>query len=765
MKKIILFQFCLLIISPSISQTLIGKIYSENQNVPYANIILEGTSLGTSSNHNGFYKITDLPLGEQTLIVSSIGMVDEKIYVKVKKGLNEIDIELHPSIYNLDQIVVTGTKTLKKKTKSAVMVNIINSKQLENINACTIADGLNFQSGVRLETDCQTCNYTQLRMNGLAGGYSQILINGKAIFSPLTSLYGLEQIPINMVDRIEIIKGGGSALYGSSAIGGTVNIITKKPINNGFYLGYMIGNINNQSTDEIINANTTVLSNNKNSGTTIFMNHRKRLIYDHNDDNFSEIPEIQGNSFGANFFISNSEKSKLEINIGNLYEYRYGGEITDGPPHLSMQAEERIQNVFLGDIDYQIYFNDFKSSVNTYLAAQHTDRKHFTGIRPELGTEDDIDYLSNPPYGKSINTTTQVGVQLNHNSSILFGNNTITLGYEYIIDDILDEIETYNFLIDQKVKNFGTFIQSDWNLTQRFNLLSGFRIDKHSLLNNYIISPRVSTLYTLNPNTQIRLSYSTGFRAPQAFDSDLHIAFSGGGVSMIQLSDNLKEEQSKSLSWSMNYNIATNKYFFGVTLEGFYTRLKNAFFLDPIGNDIYGDIFIKKNGDGATVRGLNIEIRSNLNKKIQFESGFTYQNSEYDSPVVYSLNLAEKNEFLRTPKLYGYSTIEYFINNKFNLMANLIHTGSMDIVHFAGAPNQNEDEYVETEVFNTLSIKAIYIQKIQTLGFSSEFSIGVHNLTNAYQQIFDTSKNRDSNFIYGPNSPRKIFISIKIKSL
>ena len=105
---------------------------------------------------------------------------------------------------------MTGTKTFKRQTKSAVIVNVIDSKTLDNVQACNLSEGLRFQSGLRVETDCQTCNYTQLRMNGLAGGYSQILINGRPIFSPLTGLYGLEQIPVNMIDNIEIIRGGGS---------------------------------------------------------------------------------------------------------------------------------------------------------------------------------------------------------------------------------------------------------------------------------------------------------------------------------------------------------------------------------------------------------------------------------------------------------------------------------------------------------------------------------------------------------------------------
>jgi len=132
----------------------------------------------------------------------------------------------------LSEFVITGTKTFRRKTDSPVIVNVLEGKALQNLQACNVSEGLKFQPGLRIETNCQTCNYTQLRMNGLQGAYSQILINGRPIMSPLLGLYGMEQLPSNMVERIEVVRGGGSSLYGSSAIGGTVNIITRLPEKN-----------------------------------------------------------------------------------------------------------------------------------------------------------------------------------------------------------------------------------------------------------------------------------------------------------------------------------------------------------------------------------------------------------------------------------------------------------------------------------------------------------------------------------------------------
>ena len=754
--------FCLNVSAQSIE----GKVEANQSPVPFANIVLDNNNnKGVAANNDGVFVIENVKKGSHYIVVSAIGMVRKKVHIDIVEGVNTINIELKSSAYNLNQVVVTGTKTFKRRTESPVIVNVIDNKQLQSVQACNLSEGLNFQPGIRVETDCQTCNYTQLRMNGLAGGYSQILINGRSIFSPLTGLYGMEQIPVNMIDRIEIVRGGGSSLYGSSAIGGIVNVITKIPNVNNFRFGYDYGRINNKADDKVLHANATVVSESKNTGATIFVNNRQRMWYDHNDDNYSELPELKDNTFGANFFFLFSENQKLEFNIGSLHEYRYGGEMIDGAAHFAMQAEERVHDVLLANADYQINFNDGKSSLVAYLAGQKTKREHYTGIRPDSNSNEEAEYLLNLPYGASLNTTKQVGVQVNHKYDKFIGINVLTVGSEYTSDDVMDEILAYNYLVDQKIKTTGVFLQSDWNFTENINLLSGVRLDKHSLLEDVVLSPRVSFLYKLQRNSQFRVSYSTGFRAPQAFDADLHIAFAGGGVSRIMLLEGLKEERSKSLSSSYNYDRATERYIFGVTIEGFYTILDDAFYLDPVGEDEYGDIFVKRNGAGATVKGVTMEFRANFIRKVQVESGITMQRSLYNDKVSYSDELEGKYNFLRTPNNYGYVTINYTLSDKYNFSANLVNNGKMDLVHMAGAPEQSEDEYLTSEIFNTIGLKASYIQKLKKVGVWLEYSIGVKNLTNAYQNNFDSLKNRDSNFVYGPGAPMSICFSLVLKTI
>ncbi len=728
--------------------------------------VAKTSNLGTTTNAKGHFHINEVPFGRYEVTASFIGYknVSKWIVIDAKNKKIDLHFNLNENSNSLNEIVVTGTKTAKRKTNSPVIVNVISAKTLTNVQACNLSEGLKFQPGLRVESNCQTCNYTQLRMNGLAGGYSQILINGRPIFSPLTGLYGLEQLPTNMIDRIEVVRGGGSSLYGSSAIGGTVNVITKVPKKNSYELNSFYQNINGKTNDVVFSGNASLVSENTNSGVSFFFNHRERGLYDHNADNFSELPKLENTSFGTNLFFLPNDNQKLEINISNLNEFRFGGEMTTKPAYLTQQSEERTHNVWMGSADYQINFNEDNSSFISYIAWQNTKRKHYTGIFPDDATAIQA-HLENPPYGTSNANTLQGGIQLNHKVyDFIKGTNTFTLGTEYVVDAVFDEILTYNYEIDQTTKNFGLFLQSDWEITPAVTLLSGVRMDKHNLVDKLVFSPRISLLYKYKSETQFRLNYGTGFRAPQAFDTDLHIAFAGGGISRVSLSPNLIPEKSQSFSASINYDKPTKHFIAGFTLEGFYTRLNKVFFLQPIGQDIFGELFEKQNGQGATVQGITLELRANYDKKIQIETGLTIQSSMFDKKRTPIDGLDGVKEFMRTPTNYGFATLSYTPNKKMNVNLNYIYTGKMKVPHVAGAPNQLIDEIITSKPFSELSAKAAYTFNIPKMKFDFEFYGGVKNMFNSYQETFDIGKNRDSNFVFGPSLPRTVYIGLKLKS-
>lgn len=707
------------------------------------------------------------PVGEHTLQISSVGFhkYSQLISVAADETL-QVLAELNEEKLNLNEVVVTGTRTAKRITDSPVIVNLIDSKGLDQVVATNLSEGLRFQPGLRVETDCQTCNYTQLRINGLQGGYSQILINGRPVFSPLTGLYGMEQIPANMIERIEVVRGGISALYGSSAIGGTVNVITKIPTTNSYDITNTFQSVDGKSSDNILSANATVLNKAENAGATFFVNNRNREAYDSNGDNFSEMPLLKNNSFGANMFFLPAENQKLELSLSSIYEYRYGGEMVEKPAFLAQQSEERSHHVFMGSADYQINFNDNKNSLILYYGGQSTIRKHYTGIIPDDSLEF-IKFTANPPYGTSEVTTHQGGVQLNNRfNRFLSGDAVLTVGAEYVYDAVFDEIEAYNYLIDQTTTNLGIFAQHDWNITPQLNFLAGLRLDNHNLVDNLILSPRLSLLYKLRQSTQFRLGWGTGFRAPQAFDADLHIAFAGGGVSRISLADDLKEERSNSYTASVNYDKAAQHYILGFTLEGFYTILDDAFYQFPLGTDEFGERFEKRNGSSATVKGVTLEIRANYDYLLQLEAGFTLQSSRFEEAIENISGLPATHEFLRTPNDYGYATLTYNPTKQWNISANLVYTGTMKLAHFAGEnTGQDIDEITSSTPFTELGVRLGRTFEIKRINTGIELFGGVKNILDAYQTDFDLGKNRDSNYIYGPGMPRTFFVGLRIKSL
>lgn len=773
MKLKITFFFALLIacFQGLYAQTgsITGVVHIEGAPLELAQLTIEDTEQSVHTDSQGKFTFSDLAYGTYKVTSAYMGFATstQTAILSVAQPTVHLDYDLTEQKFELDEVVVTGTKTVKRQTDSPVIVNIIDSKTISNVQACNLSEGLKFQPGLRVETDCQTCNYTQLRMNGMTGGYSQILINGRPIFSPLTGLYGMEQLPANMIDRLEIVRGGGSSLYGSSAIGGTVNLITKIPKKNGHEIDYTYQNVDGQANDHSVSGNATLVSESNNSGVSLFMNHRNREMYDANGDNFSEIPLVKNTAIGANMFLLPGKDQKVELNVSRIHEYRFGGEMIDNESaYLAQQSEERTHDVWMASADYQINFNDDKTSLITYLAWQNTDREHYTGIQPDAGTIEYDDFMVNPPYGTSVVSTYNIGTQLNHKiNQFLTGKNVLTFGLEYLYDDVLDNIPAYNYIIDQTTTDLGMFVQSDWELTPNLSLLTGLRMDDHNLVDQLVLSPRTSLLYKWKENTQFRLSYGSGFRAPQALDADLHIAFAGGGISRVSLSPDLTQENSQSLSASINYDKMTKKWIAGFTLEGFYNQLTDAFVLQPIGEDEYGELFVKENGDEATVQGATLELRANYNRKVQLESGFTLQSSRYNKPVEYIEGVAGIRDFIRTPNDYGYAIITFTPNKKWNATANYVYTGKMKAPHFAGAVNQTVDEIITTNTFSDVSTKVGYTIPYKNLKSNIELYGGVKNILNAYQDDFDIGKNRDSNFIYGPAMPRTFYIGVKLMGI
>ncbi len=205
------------------------------------------------------------------------------------------------------------------------MVNILNHKLFESVNSTDLAQTLNYQSGLRVENNCQNCGFPQVRINGLEGPYSQILINSRPVVSSLSGVYALEQMPVNMIERIEVVRGGGSALFGANAVGGTINVITRDPITDHFEVGTTISCMNGKSWEQAANANASMIGKDGKYGLALYESYRHRSPYDANGDGFSEIGKLKLNTFGINGYYRLSDTRRISIEYHNTTEFRRGG--------------------------------------------------------------------------------------------------------------------------------------------------------------------------------------------------------------------------------------------------------------------------------------------------------------------------------------------------------------------------------------------------------------------------------------------------------
>ncbi len=727
------------------SQTpLTFQVLSNGESLPFALFQSDSLEYIGQTDRNGWLEI---PISREfesiDIKINYLGFYAVDTLVRYARGMESIALEMRPLSILMTEYVVSGTRTNKRRLESPVAIQVLSGKTLGKVNASNLAEGMCFQPGLRVESNCQTCNYTQLRINGLGGSYSQILIDSRPVFSSIMSLYSLEQIPSNQIERIEVVRGGGSILYGANAIAGTVNVITKEPQSNSWSIAEQVGLIGGQSFNHQLNLNGTILSTNGKQGFSVYAHDKYRAAYDHNGDGFSELPLLQQTSFGAKWFLKLAPQHKLEANIWKIDAYRRGGDQMDLPADQAEQSEERDHQILAGGLNYVYQSKDKRTSGSSYFSFQRTNRKHYTGIAQSNG------------WGNTSSYTLVGGAQYNRIWRNKLGEQIMTIGVEHQQDYTFDAIPAYNYLIDQLVDLTGVFIQSDWTINSKWSLLFGARQNWHTNLSSSILTPRLNLLYKANDKHQLRLSYAQGFKPVQAFEADMHIAFSGGGISRIEVDNDLIPETSDSYTASWDFNQANSKYIYGFTCAGFYTRLHHAFTLQEIGADILGNqVLLRSNGSDAIVRGISLDARLNVKDWFQVESGMTIQDAFFEDAVSWSSELPGEKTFLRTPAQYGYFNLGIRPDQDLNATIAWVYTGPMLVAHFGGSPEQMQDELIQSPSFNDINIQLEYLMKLPSRSTNITWRLGINNLLNAYQNDFDTGPFRDSNYIYGPLSPR-----------
>jgi len=485
----------------------------------------------------------------------------------------------------------------------------------------------------------------------------------------------------------------------------------------------------------------------------VFGNIRNRQAYDHDWDGFTEITLAKISSAGFKMFHRMNRQSKITLEYHNVNDFRRGGNKLKLVPHLTDITEQAAHQINSGSVVYEYLLKENKGRLSMFSSFRHTIRDNYYGAGKDPNA-----------YGTSLDQISFTGVEYLRYFDKKFLPSSFLLGGDFAWNDLNDIQMAYNRKITQTTENLALFTQGQWK-TGKFILLGGVRADYHNLLDEIIISPRINLLYSPLENFQIRSGYSTGFRAPQAFDEDLHIMAVGGEAQLIELDPDLKPETSQSFTLSFDWSPGFAKNKLNVVSEGFFTRLNDVFVLEAGGFDLNNNmVMIRTNGECARVAGVNLEIKYVFHTDLDLQIGFTSQESKYAEPVQWSEEVDAETTtiMLRTPDNYGFATLNWRSKKDLFLSFSGIYTGSMLIPRYAGFVD--EDMLVETESFFDLNLRIAKLFKLPR-HVNLEIAVGMKNILNHYQAEFDQGPDRDAGFIYGPMYPRHAFFSIKFGNL
>ena len=719
------------------------------QHIPYVVLSLKGTTYATGTDASGHYFLKNLPEGNYILVAEVIGYKKAEKSVKLVRNKSiEVNFTLEEEALSMNEVVVSATRNETNKKNTATIVNVASAKLFENTASSNLAESMAFQPGLRVENTCGNCGAVQLRINGLEGQYSQVLLDSNPIFSSLAGVYGLEQLPVAMIERVEVIRGGGSALFGSNAIGGVVNIITKEPLRNSLSLANTTNLIEGKTAEFNTSFNGSFVSDNHRAGVYLFGMVKSRDAHDYNDDGFSDILKMDSKTLGFRGYYKTSAHSKLTAEYHHIGEYRRGGNNIDQPPHMADIAEDVRHQINGGSLRFNYFAPNSRHFADVYVSSQGIKRNSYYGTGKDPNA-----------YGITNDITITAGAQYSYVfEKCLFMPAQFTVGAEYSYNDLDDHSIGFDRKIMQTVRTAGVYLQNEWQ-SDKVNFVIGGRFDKHNMMEKIIFSPRANLRYSPIEDIGLRVSYSSGYRAPQAFDEDLHIDAVNNQSSIIVLDENLRPEYSHSFSASADLYHNFGSLQTNLLVEGFYTILDDVFALAKTGENEAGYILqTRYNAAGAEVKGLTAELKLGIPSVFEWQMGYTFQRSRYDEPEEWSENVEPQRRMFRTPDHYAYFTASADITKRFKASIFGNYTGRMLVQHNAGYIENDRDEL--TPQFFDAGLKLSYTFSLSDT-INLEINGGMKNIFDSYQDDIDRGPFRDSVYVYGPMLPRTYFFGLK----
>jgi len=675
-------------------------------------------------------------------------------------------------VVDLAPVVVTGTRTARVITEAPVATELILQSDFDDYHVTTFKDALKLIPSARFESDCQNCGLNQIQLLGLSTDYTSILFDGAPLYSGLAKVYGADLFPAIFVDRIEVVKGGSSVLYGPEAIAGVVNLLTTEPAVTGYEARTSLESLKGEATQWESSFMADYVQSERAYSISAYGFYQDREALDLTTDGFSELPEFENKVVGLQSWLHPVENGTFKLTYQYLDQAHRGGDQLDLPEEQARVAESLAHEIHMAHADWHHLFTD-NFDYNLRTSYLYIERTSFYGARAtseqrayeEAGYsgavtdafidshQAEIDAMARRTWGLTENAVYYLDSQFNH----YWGKHTVSYGVQYLYEDLKD-----GSLYDDEVpeteddfSNRSAFLQDQWMLTPTFELVPGVRVDDHDNVEDLVVSPRVAARWSASDEVTVRASWSTGFNAPGAFNEDKHIGVNNGGAIYLVNEPGLQEESSQT--WSMGAEYQPNALDRQLILHSqvHYTQLKDTFEIDDTG-ETSGDpsLWLRVNGPDSTVFVWENNVNWQLHERVRLDVGFSYIRSRYDEEIARVTGLTT-DEYLKQPEWTASVGLSYENHDLVDAHAMLTYTGEMLAV------GEDADIWRETPDFYVLD-----------LGISKDFhllpddgevrvGIGVDNLFDERQKdLQDNGEDRDPTYLYGPVQPRTWYVKL-----
>ena len=534
--KYIFILFCFTTVYTTYSQTysISGEINFEGNKIEFAQVFIKGEKLQTTSDENGVFKIDNIKDSIIELYVKHIEFetFHKTINLIQKKTLN---IQLSERQKEIEEVVISGSLKEVSKLESITPVEVYTPKFFKRNPTPNLFESLQNINGIRPQLNCAICNTGDIHINGLEGPYTMVLIDGMPIVSSLSTVYGLSGIPQALVERIEIVKGPASSLYGSEAIGGIINVITKKPSK------APLLSIDLMSTSFLeTNLDLGIKSNIKNKADILtginYFNYN--TPFDYNNDNFTDVTLSEKISIFQKWNFKRKNNKLFSLAGRYFYEDRWGGEMNWNP---NFRGGDSIygESIYTSRVELiGIYQLPIKENIKISFSANSHNQNSFYGTTSYMGKQ-------NIAFGQVV-------------WDKVWKRNDFILGSSYRYTFYDDDTPATNSTSgnNPNVSKIGSvFLQDSYTLNEKQKVLIGSRID-FTNQNGLVYTPRIGYKINFNRLQGIRLNAGTGFRVVNLFTED-HAALTGARDVIIE--EELKPEQSYNANINYTGTFYTKK--------------------------------------------------------------------------------------------------------------------------------------------------------------------------------------------------------------